>query len=88
VPEYEDLKKCPICQLDLFHRRKDSGDDGNYNKNRRKCGPKKMFWYFSIIPRLKNWVANKEESELLRWHKEKHKQDAGIIRHPADATQW
>jgi hypothetical protein len=25
---------------------------------------------------------------LLRWHKEKHKQDAGMIRHPANATQW
>jgi hypothetical protein len=25
---------------------------------------------------------------LLQWHKEKHKQDAGMIKHPADATQW
>jgi hypothetical protein len=25
---------------------------------------------------------------LLRWHKEKHKQDARMIRHPADARQW
>jgi hypothetical protein len=36
---------------------------------------------------LKRWFANKE-SELLQWHKERHKQDAGMIRHPADATQW
>jgi hypothetical protein len=36
---------------------------------------------------LKHWFANKE-SELLRWHKEKHKQDAGMIRYPVDATQW
>jgi hypothetical protein len=50
-------------------------------------GPKKVFWYISIIPHLKRWFANKE-SELLRWHKEKHKQDAGMIRHPVDATQW
>jgi hypothetical protein len=34
-----------------------------------------VFWYFPIIPRLKRWFANKKESELLRWHKEKHKQD-------------
>jgi hypothetical protein len=59
----------------------------NCNRNRRKGGPKKVFWYFPIIPRLKHWFANKE-SELLRWHKEKHKQDAGMIRHPADVTQW
>jgi GTP-dependent phosphoenolpyruvate carboxykinase len=30
-----------------------------------KCGPKKVFWYFPIIPHLKRWFANKEESKLL-----------------------
>jgi hypothetical protein len=24
----------------------------------------------------------------LRWHKAKHKKDARMIRHPANATQW
>jgi hypothetical protein len=86
-PEYEDLNKCPIYGLDRFNHRKDSGDDENYNRNRRKGGPKKVFWYFPIIPHLKHWFANKE-SELLRWHKEKHKQDTEMIRHPANATQW
>jgi hypothetical protein len=62
-------------------------DDENCNKNRRKGGPKMVVWYIPIIPRLKHWFANKE-SELLQWHKEKHKQDARIIRHPTDATQW
>jgi hypothetical protein len=28
------------------------------------------------------------ESELLQWHNEKHKQDARMIRHHVDATQW
>jgi hypothetical protein len=32
---------------------------------------------------LKHWFANTKVSELLRWHKEKHEQDAGMIRHPA-----
>jgi hypothetical protein len=36
---------------------------------------------------LKRWFANKE-SELLQWHKEKHKQDVRIIIHHVDATQW
>jgi hypothetical protein len=49
--EYEDLEKCPICGLDRFNRRKDGGDDDNCN--RRKGGPKNVFWYFPIIPRLK-----------------------------------
>jgi hypothetical protein len=83
-PEYKELEKCPICSLDWFYHRKDIGDDEKYNKNRRKSGPKKVFWYFPIIPCLKHWFANKE-SELLRWHKEKHKQDVGIVEHPADA---
>jgi hypothetical protein len=52
-PEYEDLKKCPICGLNQFNHRKDIGDDENCNRNRRKGGPKNVFWYFSIIPRLK-----------------------------------
>jgi hypothetical protein len=51
-----------------------------------KAGLKKVFWYFPIIPRYKCWFANKE-SELLRWHKEMHK-DAGMIRHPTNATKW
>jgi hypothetical protein len=86
-PEYEHLEKCPISGLDRFNCRKDGGDDKNCNRNRRKGGPKKVFWYFPIIPCLKRWFANKE-SELLQWHKEKHKQDARIIRYPTDATQW
>jgi hypothetical protein len=61
--EYEDLKKYPICGLDRFNHRKDDGDDENYN--RRNDGPKKVFWYFPIIPHLKCWFANKKESELL-----------------------
>jgi hypothetical protein len=72
-PKYEDLDKCPICGLDRFNRRKDGGDDENCNRNRIKGGPKKVFWYIPIISHLKFWFANKEESELLRWHKEKHK---------------
>jgi hypothetical protein len=85
--EYEDLEKCPICGLDRLNREKDDGDDENCNRNRRKFGLKKVFWYFPIISRLKRWFTNKE-SELLRWHKEKHKQDDGMIRHSADVTQW
>jgi hypothetical protein len=47
-----------------------------------------MFWYFPIIPRLKHRIANKNESKLLRPHKEKHMQDARMIRHHDDVTQW
>jgi hypothetical protein len=85
--EHEDLDKCPICGLDQFNHRKDDGDDENCNRNRRKGGPKKVILYFPIIPRLKRWFANKE-SELLRWHKQKYKQDDIMISHPTDVRQW
>jgi hypothetical protein len=55
-PEYKDLEKCPICGLDQFNHRKHDGDDENCN--RRKGGPKKLFWYFPIIPHLIRWLAN------------------------------
>jgi hypothetical protein len=61
--EYEELEKCPICGLNQFNHRKDGGDDENYNRGKGR--PKKVFRYFSIIHRLKHWLANKKESELL-----------------------
>jgi hypothetical protein len=53
-----------------------------------RAGLKRCFVTFLSFLVLKRWFANKKESELLRCHKGKHKQDAGMIRHPADATQW
>jgi hypothetical protein len=82
-PEYEDLEKCPICGLARFNRRKVDGDEKDYNRG--KGGPKQVFWYFPVTPCMKRWFANKE-SELLRWHNEKHKQDARMITNPIDVT--
>jgi hypothetical protein len=42
-PEYEYLEKCPISGL---NRRKDGGDDENYNRNRRKVSLKSCFGTF------------------------------------------
>jgi hypothetical protein len=53
-----------IMGLSTKTLRKDSADDKNCNKNRTKSGPKKVFWYFPIIPHWKRWFANKE-LELL-----------------------
>jgi hypothetical protein len=82
--EYEDLEKYPICGFNRFNHRKDGWDDENCN--RRKGEPKIVFWYFPIIPRLKRWIPNKTESELLQWHKEKHKQNDEMIRYHVDVT--
>jgi hypothetical protein len=61
--EYEDLEECCICGLDQFNRRKDGSDDENCNRTKGMF--KKVFWYFPILPRLKQWFANKKESKLL-----------------------
>jgi hypothetical protein len=45
-PEYKDLEKCPICGLDRFNHRKDSGDDENYNKTEENVGLKRCFGTF------------------------------------------
>jgi hypothetical protein len=71
VNEYEDREKYSIYKLDRFNHRKDGGDDDNCN--RRNGEYKNVFWYFPIIPRLKRWLANKKESALLQWHKDKYK---------------
>jgi hypothetical protein len=77
-PEFKDVEKCPIYRLDQFKHRKYGGDDENCNRNRRKGEPKKVLCYFSVISHLKRWFVNKE----------KHKQDAGMIRHLANTIQW
>jgi hypothetical protein len=41
--KYEDLEKCPICGLDQFNHRKNSGDDEDCNRNRRKGRSKNVF---------------------------------------------
>src|SRR5664279_4456945 len=53
----------------------------------RKRVTAKVMWYAPIIPRLKRLFRNKEHAKLLRWHKEERKSD-GMLRHPADGSQW
>ena len=51
--------------------------------DRNKRPPKKVVWYFPIIPRLTRLFANEKIAELMMWHAEKHVND-GKLRHPAD----
>ncbi|KAL6654637.1 hypothetical protein ACP70R_008102 [Stipagrostis hirtigluma subsp. patula] len=83
--EFADLTECPECGTSCYKRRNDWGDDKVASK--RKGPPRKVVWYFPIIPRLKRLFANKKEAQLLRWHKEGRKND-GNLRHPADSAQW
>jgi len=55
--------------------------------DRNERPPKKVVWYFPIIPHLKRWFANAEMAKLMRWHAEDRLVD-GKLRHPADGSQW
>ncbi|XP_052134047.1 uncharacterized protein LOC127752685 [Oryza glaberrima] len=76
------LEQCPICKASRY--KCGDGDDEGGNKKRV---PVKVVWYFPIIPRLERMYANKKHAKLMRWHHEERKKD-GMIRHPADGSQW
>ncbi|XP_066161895.1 uncharacterized protein [Oryza sativa Japonica Group] len=84
--EYENLEACPVCKALRYKiRRDDPGEvDGQLTKKRI---PAKVMWYFPIIPRLRRLFRNKGNARMLRWHAEERQQD-GMLRHPADGSQW
>nr|CAH66060.1 OSIGBa0091B08.1 [Oryza sativa] len=84
--EYENLEACPVLKALRYKiRREDPGEvDGQPTKKRI---PAKVMWYFPIIPGLRRLFRNKGNARMMRWHAEEHQQD-GILRHPADGSQW
>jgi hypothetical protein len=53
--------------------------------DQNKRPPKKVVWYFPIMPRLKRLFANEKIAELMRWHAKERMND-GKLRHPADGS--
>jgi len=51
-----------------------------------KRPPKKVVWYFPIIPRLKRLFVNEKIVELMRWHAKKRVNDEKL-KHPTDGSQ-
>ena len=78
-----DLIECPECGVSRYKRRKDGGD-----YKRKNGAPRKVAWYFPVIPRVKRMFASKKEAKLLPWHKEGRKDNDNYLRHLADSTQW
>ena len=80
--EYENLDSCPVCNACRYKIPRD--DPGDVEGMRvKKRVPAKVMWYFPLIPRLKYLFMHKINAKLMRWHKEKSKQD-NMLRHPAD----
>ncbi|XP_062080223.1 uncharacterized protein LOC133784977 [Humulus lupulus] len=76
--EHKDATECPICG---FSRYKLKG-------KRRKNVPVKKMHYFPITPHLQRLFMSRHTSEEMRWHKEKHLNTEGVLRHYADGEAW
>lgn len=80
----EDAEKttCPVC------------DAARYKKGKK--APRKVVWYFPLIPRLQRYFADRKEAELMRWHAERRnkilkdpkRNEEVNLTHPSDACQW
>ena len=80
--KYAELDQCPVCELSCY---KSDSPKAMTVIDRNKRPPKKVVWYFPIIPRLKRLFVNKKTAEPMRWHAEKHVND-GKLRHPANGS--
>ncbi|XP_060194586.1 uncharacterized protein LOC132623787 isoform X2 [Lycium barbarum] len=76
--EHKDRQKSPHCGTSRW--KIDNGRD--------KKIPHKVLRYFPLKPRLQRLFMSKKISEDLRWHKEKHLDEANVLRHPADSEAW
>jgi hypothetical protein len=65
----------------------DETDPNKEDKMKRKIHALAM-WYLPVIDHLKHVFSNPRDTEMVRWHSEKHRQNDEEIRHPADGSQW
>ena len=84
--EYEKLDACLVYDTKWYKIRQNNPGDVDGEPVKKKVHTKVM-WYFPIISCLKHLFINKDHAKLMRWHKEKCKQDQ-ILRHPADGSLW
>ena len=74
--------KCPVCNAARY-------------KTGKKA-PRKVVWYFPLIPRLQRYFADRKEAKRMRWHavrraavlKDSERSEKIILTHPSDACQW
>ena len=65
--DYKDLDSCPMCKASRYKCSSAVMMKGDRNER----PPKKVVWYFPIIPHLKRWFANAKNAKiipaLVRW---------------------
>ena len=78
-----DKTTCPVCKA------------ARYKKGRNKA-PRKVVWYFPLIPRLRRYFADRKEAKLMRWQAERREKvlrdpernEKVNLTHSSDACQW
>jgi hypothetical protein len=78
------LTECPKYGTSRYKQRTNEGDDGE--ETRRRV-PRKVVWYFHIIPRLKRLFVTSKDARLLSGHSDGRTVD-DYIRHPANGIKW
>jgi hypothetical protein len=83
---HKNFDECPVCLVSWYKILRDDPGDVEDEERPNKRNPAKVMWYAPIILCLKRLFRNKENTKLLRWHKEDRKVD-NMLRHPADGSQ-
>lgn len=76
--EFEKCEHCPMCGESRY----------KVNDGKGRKLPHKVLYHFPLIPRLKKLFLLKDIAHEMRWHKDKHVELDGVLRHPADAEEW
>jgi hypothetical protein len=74
--DYAYLYKSPKCVSDWYKRKHNGGDDNNVDddnepieirgkKEANRGAPKRVAWYFCIIPRLRRWFTTQKKAQVL-----------------------
>ena len=72
--EHEHKTECLTCKEPPFKR--------------GKKDPRKVVWYFPLIPHLQRYFADTKEAKHMTWHKTRTDKNDGILRHIADGCRW
>ena len=78
--DFENLEICPTCGESRYK-------PTHEQKTNKKRSAAKVVFYLPIEPRIRRMFLNPRDAKLLRWHSDQRKED-GIMRHPADSTEW
>ncbi|XP_063941376.1 uncharacterized protein LOC135149565 [Daucus carota subsp. sativus] len=94
---YEKIHACPNnCLLYRGQRDEDESTCRICNASRWKLNkkgeeqdgiPTKVLWYFSLLPRLRNFFNTPQIAKDMTWHDTRRQKD-GKMRHPADSDTW